>query len=480
MSERAAIRSGLLLALLALAAGCGGEDHGKEGEAHAGPAEGEDGGDHVKLAPAALKEADLQVARPGPGILEIALEFPGEVMADPDRVAHLTPRAAGIVLEVHARQGAKVKAGEGLAVIESADLGEAKIEFLAASRAQELARFDHDREKTVSENTQRLLDLLAGEPTPEQARVASAEIVVGEDKARLLTAYANLCLARRSREREEDLFRRKITSESEVLAARTALDQAEAEYSAAREAVAFTHPAKLLDAERALKIAEATLKTNERRLHLLGVPEAEVAGIGAEPDERIARYSLRTPIAGVVVEKHIALGESHDTATGVFVVMDLSVVQARFSVPPGDLARVRKGQRARVRVDGGATPREGAVEFLGAVADERTRMVEARVPLPNPDGDLRPGLFATVRVVVEEAAPALALPVEAVLRLENRDVVFVREGEGEFEARPVRVGRRDERTVEILDGLKPEDEVVVKNAFVLKAELGKEAGGHGH
>jgi len=477
----------LLLAALAFSAGCGdgkrGDGPGRHeeaGKAEARAGEGKHAPDRVKLTPAALVEAGLEVARPGPARLETTLELPGEVIADPDRVAHLTPRAAGVAVEVRAALGAQVKTGDVLAVIESADLGVAKTDYLAAQRDLELAKFDGDREKTVSENTQRLLDLLAKEPTPEEARKGSAGAAVGEDKAKLLTAYSNLYLARKSREREEDLFRRKIGSESEVLAARAALETAEAEYTAARESVFFGHRARLLDAERALKVAEATLQTRERHLHILGIPEAEVAGIGSEPDDRIARYALRSPIAGAVVEKHVALGENLETTSRVFVVVDLSSVQVRVSVPPGDLARVRRGQRVRVRVDAGATPHEGTVEYLSPVADERTRTVEARLSLPNADGSLRPGLFASARVVVEEAAVPLAVPVEAVLRHENGDVVFVREGEGEFEVRPVKLGRRDDKAVEILEGLKAGEHVVVKNAFTLKAELGKEAGGHGH
>jgi cobalt-zinc-cadmium efflux system membrane fusion protein len=85
-----------------------------------------------------------------------------------------------------------------------------------------------------------------------------------------------------------------------------------------------------------------------------------------------------------------------------------------------------------------------------------------------------------VAVVVEEVDAALAVPVGAVVRVENRDVVFVRAGEGTFDVRPVRLGRRDAHRVEVLGGVAASDEVVVGNAFVLKAELRKGTGGHEH
>jgi len=440
----------------------------------------EDQEDHVVLSKEAVAEAGLVTGAPGPGRIEIALDLPGEVIPDPDRIAHITPRAAGSALEVMAVLGARVKRGDVLAVIESPELGEAKIEYLEALRARDLAEFDHGRQGTISGNTELLLATLAAAPTPEKAREATAGSIIGEDKARLLTAYSNLQLAKRSMDREEDLHRRKVNSEVEVLSARNAYDAAAAEYSSARETVAFTHSARLLDAKRALRSAEANLRNRERRLHLLGVAEGEVSALGKEPDDRIARYSLRSPIDGIVVEKHLVLGEGVDLDSLVFVVTDLSRVQVRFSVPPADLARVRTGQKARVKVDGVDPPGEGRVDYLSPVAEERTRMAEGRVFLPNPDGHWRPGLFSSVRIVLDESEIPAALPADAVFRHEGREVVFVEEGERTYEPRAVKIGRRDAATVEILDGLQPGDRVVLRNAFVLKAELGKEAGGHDH
>jgi cobalt-zinc-cadmium efflux system membrane fusion protein len=276
---------------------------------------------------------------------------------------------------------------------------------------------------------------------------APAALVIGEDRARLLGTYAGLHLARAARDREEDLARRRVNSESELLAARAAYDAAAAEHGAARESVAFSHRARVLDAERALLLARASLRNRQRRLHLLGVPPAEVEGLEAEPEDRIARCALRAPIGGVVIRKHMVLGENVETASEVFVLADLSSVLVRFAVPPGDLGLVKEGQRVRARVDGAAGEREGTLDLLGHTA---------------------------------EADAALAVPVAAVVRVENRDVVFVREGEGTFDVRPVRLGRRDARRVEVLGGVAAADDVVVENAFVLKAELRKGTGGHEH
>jgi cobalt-zinc-cadmium efflux system membrane fusion protein len=194
----------------------------------------------------------------------------------------------------------------------------------------------------------------------------------------------------------------------------------------------------------------------------------------------MSRLALRSPLGGTVVEKHLVTGESVDALESVFVVADLRTVFVRTAVPAASLARVREGVRAIVTVDGGGDPVEGRIAYLGPVADPRSRAVEARIPVPNASGALRPGLAATVRLVVEEFDVPVALPREAVVVHEGREVVFVRGEGGVFEARPVVLGRRDARSVEVTSGVVAGDAVVVRNAFLLKAELGKSSAEHQH
>jgi cobalt-zinc-cadmium efflux system membrane fusion protein len=474
-------------ALLALATACGdahgpgdGNDHGgHEGHDH-DDHPGEAGADRVRLAPEAAAAAGLDTARPGPARIEALLALPGEVAADPDRVAHLTPRSAGVVVEVRAALGARVAAGEVLAVLDSAERGTAKSEVLAARQGFLIARLDHERQEIVSRDTGRLLDLLAAGPSPEEARKRSADTVIGEDKARLLSTYAALHLARTRRDREEDLFARKIGSEADVLAARADMEEAEAAWAATRETVAYGHRARMAEAVRSLRVAEAHFDAARRRLLLLGVDAKEAEALETGGIEPISRVPLVAPLAGTVIEKHVVLGESLHTEASAFVIADLSSVIVRVAVPPADVGRASAGRRARVSVAGAGAPREGTVAYVSPVAVEGTRRVEAWIRLPNADGALRPGLFAEVAVIADEADVPLALPASAVLRVEGRESVFVKGTGGDFAVRAVRVGRRDPERVEILEGVAATDEVVVRNAFLLKAELAKGEAGHEH
>jgi len=127
--------------------------------------------------------------------------------------------------------------------------------------------------------------------------------------------------------------------------------------------------------------------------------------------------------------------------------------------------------------------RSGRVAYVSPVVDERTRTITARVELENPDGGLRPGLFVSVAVSEQGGEVPVAVPMEAVQILDQREVVLVEE-DGAFVPRPVRTGASDGAHVEILEGLAAGTPVVVQGAFEIKAQittsgLGSHAG-HGH
>jgi Cu/Ag efflux pump CusA len=103
----------------------------------------------------------------------------------------------------------------------------------------------------------------------------------------------------------------------------------------------------------------------------------------------------------------------------------------------------------------------------------------ARVVMSNADGRLRPGLFVTARLVLAKREVPVAVRVEAIQTLENRTVVFVREGD-KIEARPVEIGETDSRHAEVKAGLEAGEHYAAENSFVVKAEIGKGEAEHGH
>jgi Cu(I)/Ag(I) efflux system membrane fusion protein len=99
-----------------------------------------------------------------------------------------------------------------------------------------------------------------------------------------------------------------------------------------------------------------------------------------------------------------------------------------------------------------------------------TRTARLRIELPNPNGDLRPGMYADVEIATGNAKPVVAVPDDAVIDTGARQVVLVDRGEGKFEPRQVRLGTRGDGYVEIRDGIAPGDRVVTSANFLIDAE----------
>ncbi|MGH9464229.1 MAG: efflux RND transporter periplasmic adaptor subunit [Thermoanaerobaculia bacterium] len=288
------------------------------------------------------------------------------------------------------------------------------------------------------------------------ARIDSIEL--GQAKAEFLQAKARAELAEETFRREEGLFTERVSSEQEMLTAR----------------------AEFREAQAALQAAEETL-------HLYGLSQLEVEGLHYE-DPRASIYEVRAPFAGRLVEQHASLGELVSPEEAMFLLADLSRLWIWIDVYERDLSRVHLDDTVALRVD--AFPEEvfrGAITYLADQVDPGSRTVRARIEVANPEGRLRPGMFARVEVTDPHAAPgeaeaALVVPEAAVLRDGDTAVVFLPVGENRFERREVALGRRGAGWVEVLDGIAAGDEVVVEGGFVLKSEAAKEelGGGHGH
>jgi len=116
---------------------------------------------------------------------------------------------------------------------------------------------------------------------------------------------------------------------------------------------------------------------------------------------------------------------------------------------------------------------------VGPLLEQDTRVSRGRIVLPNDRGQWQPGLFVTAQIVVDQARVAVAVPEDAIVRTSSGPAVF-RAAESTFELQPVAVGRTDGEWTEIVDGLESGARIVVRNAYLLKAELGKSEATHAH
>lgn len=283
------------------------------------------------------------------------------------------------------------------------------------------------------------------------ARLDSVELggAIGD----YLQSRARAELARETYERERGLFADRVSSQQEMLTAQ----------AAARE-------------------SDAALRSAELHLHLLGLSDEQVQALGYD-QPRASIYEVRAPFAGTVVERHVTLGEMVDTQSQLFQIADLSRVWVWIDVFERDLARVHLGDGVDLRVDAfPAVEFAGTVTYLGSRVESESRTARARIEVSNADGRLRPGMFARVRISDPHAADgraeaerAVAVPEAAIQRQGDESLVFASLGEGRFEPRIVRTGRKGGGFIEIVEGLAKGDVVAVSGTFVLKSEASKES-----
>lgn len=277
-----------------------------------------------------------------------------------------------------------------------------------------------------------------------QVLAVIASPALSELRSELLTAQRRYEAAQATHAREQQLWRDRISAEQDYLQAQTALREAGIAVDNARQ-----------------------------KLAALGATRS-TGGAGS-----LNRFELRAPFAGTVVEKHLSRGESVREDASVFTLSDLGTVWAEFAVAPQDLAVVRVGQQVVVTSSAFEEQVTGTVSYVGALLGEQTRTARARVTLANPRGAWRPGLFVTVRVLGAEQPVPLAVAADALQTVGQQTVAF-KVVPGGFQAVPVRTGRSDGRTVEVLAGLTAGERIAVANAFVLKSELGKAGAAHEH
>ena len=198
-----------------------------------------------------------------------------------------------------------------------------------------------------------------------------------------------------------------------------------------------------------------------------------------ESSDSLQPYEVRAEIDGTVVEKDLTVGEVVTAEDKIYVMADLSTAWVNLNVYRRDFPKLRVGQAVIIDPGEGVDKIESKVSYISPFGAESTQTMLARAEIPNPTGLLRPGLFVSAEVLLEETEVDVAVKSSAIHTWEERDVVFVQEGDS-FETRPVQLGRRDSEWVEVLNGLMPGEQYAVTNSFILKAELGKAGAAHEH
>jgi membrane fusion protein, copper/silver efflux system len=215
------------------------------------------------------------------------------------------------------------------------------------------------------------------------------------------------------------------------------------------------------------------IEASAQRLRALDVPEDEIARL-RRTGQVAHSIAVRAPADGIVTDKLAVEGMRIASGEPLYRTADLSTMWLIAEVAEGDLGAIRPGEAAKASfVAFPGRTFEGTADFIYPLLNRETRTARVRILVPNRDLALRGGMYASVAIETSgapNAVPVVAVPDSAVIDGGVKQVVLVERGEGRFEPRPVRLGRRGDGYAQVLDGVKPGERVVVGANFLIDAE----------
>ncbi len=235
----------------------------------------------------------------------------------------------------------------------------------------------------------------------------------------------------------------------------------------------------LLEAETSLAESRIAKSRAEQELMGLGLTADQIDEV-ALTGETTNEYQVTAPFAGVVVERQVTAGELSDPASPMFAVADVTRMWARLDVFEMDMRHIQTGQSVVLHVEG--LPGDavaGRITWVSAQLDPRTRTLQARVELDNPEGALRANMFARAVVTVRDAQSTVVVPRAAVQWEGCCNVVFVQDSPTTFHPVKVHLGPAAGTMVEVRRGLSGGETVVTQGSFLLKTEILKGSIGAG-
>jgi membrane fusion protein, copper/silver efflux system len=218
-------------------------------------------------------------------------------------------------------------------------------------------------------------------------------------------------------------------------------------------------------------MASRRIQGSVQRLRNLDIPESRIRDI-VENGGNPRTIDWPSPASGTIIEKRVLDGQRVAAGDELYRIADLSSLWVIASVSERDLLHVQVGSPALVTFRAyPQEPRRGRVTFIYPELQPDTRTARVRIEVANPDGRLRADMYADVEISAGTGAAAVvAVPVSAVIDSGSRQVAIVSKGEGRFEPREIKLGKRGNGYIEVLSGVSAGESVVTSANFLIDAE----------
>ncbi|MEY3870377.1 MAG: hypothetical protein RLZZ338_4271 [Cyanobacteriota bacterium] len=465
--------------------------------------------------------------------LAISIKTTGEIETLPNQKVEVRPPVSGTVVELLVKPGDQVSKGQPLAVLSSSELAQLRVESLSkqAEAEADLQQAQADL-KLAQGNYDRVLKIAEAEILQARTQLAAAtkqyegeqelvnkRAVVGTAKenyqrqieiasADIGQAETELAVAQETYDRDRELVeqgaiprRTMLESQAKLAAAKSALVkasqrqnviQAETEIKQAEIDIPMRElrdaqgkvaqaqsqltkalsPVTILEAENQLKRAQTATEIAQSRIRLShSAYQARLQQLGTIANDK-GLVTILAPISGTVSDREITPGESVNAAEKpLMTLLNNSGVFATANIYEKDLNQVKLGQEVRVKV--ASLPNRifrGTISRIGSSVQGETRVVPVQAELNNPDGKLKPGLFAEVEILTEETASnVLAISSNAIVDINGKKTVYVQNGNA-YQSVEVELGQTSGDRVEVKSGLFEGDLIVTQRAPQLYAQ----------
>ena len=441
-----------------------------------------DQGDSKSTAPGTIELPQDRWATSGVSVGPVvrdAFDHPvtvtGKVALNQDRIAHIYSMVEGSVDNVSVTLGQQVQANAPLAVIHSREVGSAKLQLYQARLQAERANNQARLQQEIAANTRELLDFLREGRPIEEIETAFADRPMGDYRELALAAYSNFLKS------EADYLRLTSVADSGAVAGKQVLiatanrNADQATFKSRLEQIAYDLNVSTLSAAQAVKEADAMVLVAATNLRILGVSDNEIESIDpVSQGESLSDYVIRAPFDGTILSKDVVLREQVRPDVMLLSIADLSTVWVTVDIFEENIPLLASLPDKTIRFRSNAVPDqvfEATVFHTGEVMDDQTRTISLRAITDNPGQKLKPGTFVVVELPGRQSESSLLIPHDALQEHEGQNFVFVHQGEGRFTRRDVKIGRADEHSVVIIDGLDEGDSIAVQGGFVLKSLL---------
>ncbi len=460
----------------------------------------------------ARQQDDLGIvtAEVSTGTVSAVFTAPGQIVPDESQFAYITPRAKGIIRDVHAQIGQHVRKGDLLTTIDSSEVAQARLSLIDALTRLEIARAKLNWEETIYHNGLDMIEALRGDPDPDQVQKKFAKRPVGKTREQLLTAYAQYHLSQITSARYDKLSKQDAVPLMRAQQQRATYQVDRASFQGLMDRMAFEITLEYTQARQELREARTAVKVARETLRVYGVPidklaeqfeSGELTGDGGDGEpkatlreaaeatiapsrdvselmkaegEPVSTYELLAPFDGTVLQRErIVPGVVVDGTNHLFTMAGLDTVWVEAHVHESDFDLLNRSKGGRVQFTSPAYPGEefeGQVLYTGNLVDQKSRMVRMLATAENPERKLNPGMFVNVEIHSQDARNEPKIPESALLTNGDAHFVFVQTGPERFERRQVEIGRRKGDEVAVTRGLDAGERVVVEGAFELKAK----------